>query len=681
MNRVMKSLTALGVALLVAAPLIPVRAQENTWMSAGSLHNWYSSVGSEIEEGRIKEQQDGLQWPAVYQYQDMQAAKALWIATTNYQEGPTLYLYKVVHVGPRVDGRSEFFPQKFELVSKFAPPLVTVDGGPSVGKEVTIARIDPTIPGERIINNVATTSIGITMTRKIFQFSQQFHDNYIVSDYVFKNTSGKNLTGVYFYYQYRIAICADTRYVIGINPTGWGINTMNDTRGDSVKIDTDDYEVAGNPATPHMRIQYSWHGKYPPFTLYDNIGAPIWTPYYDKSDTTGRLGSAQFAGVVTIHADKSASDKSNDPGQPRTTSWVGSDEPNTSNNSQFDAPKMTKEYEWVKAGHANPRHADFIQPDGKFNQPTGDPANGTPGGYSSANGYGPYTLAPGDSIHLVIAEGAAGLSRERCISIGRRFKTAQINAVAKNDSVLTGKDSLFQTFRRAIANYKNNWVIPQPPDPPKSFTVTSGGDKISLTWDVYNPSDPKLKGFQIYRASGRYDGVYTLIHSGGAAERSFDDLAVTRGVANFYYIVSVGDAADNNGAGGTPAGVALNSNRMYTQSYDPAFLKRAAGNANGPNSMDSIRIVPNPFSLSSFLRFQDEPDKIAFYNIPGFCKIRVYTELGELIKEFDHNDGSGDHYWKSVTSSGQVVVSGIYIVVFDNLRTGQRAIKKFAVVR
>jgi hypothetical protein len=680
MNRVSKSLIALGLALLIAAPLTVVRAQETTWMSVGSLHNWYSSVGSEIEEGRIKEQQDGLQWPAIYSYQDIQAAKALWIATTNYDDGTTVYIYKVVHVGPRVDGRSEFFPQKFELVSKTAPPVVTVDGSPSVGKVVTIARLDPTIPGDRIINNVVNTAIGITMTRKIFQFTQQFHDNYIVSDYVFKNNSGKTLTGVYFYYHYRLAVCADTRYVIG-NATGWGINSMLDTRGDGVKNDADDYEVAGNSTTPHMRIQYIWHGKYPLWTTYDNIGGPIWKPYYDNADSVGRLGAAQFAGVVTLHADKSAADKSNDPGQPSTTSWEGSDEPNTSQNDQFNKTKMASEYGWVSKGHANPRHADKVEPTGSFDSPTSDPALGTPGGFSNANGYGPYTLAPGDSIHLVIAEGVSGLSREKCISIGRRYKLGQINAVAKNDSVLTGKDSLFQTFRRAIANFKSNWALPLPPDPPKSFTITSGGDKVSLTWDVYNPADPKLKGFQIYRAAGRYDGQYTLIQSAGPADRSYDDLAVTRGVANFYYIVSVGDPADNNGAAGTPAGVALTSNRLYTQTYDPAFLKRAAGNANGPNAMDSIRIVPNPFSLSSSLRFQDEADKLAFYNIPGYCKIRIYTELGELIKEFDHNDGSGDHYWKSVTSSGQVVVSGIYIVVIDNLRTGQRVMKKFAVVR
>jgi hypothetical protein len=81
------------------------------------------------------------------------------------------------------------------------------------------------------------------------------------------------------------------------------------------------------------------------------------------------------------------------------------------------------------------------------------------------------------------------------------------------------------------------------------------------------------------------------------------------------------------------------------------------------------------------LRFEGEGDKIAFFNIPGQCRIRIFTELGELIKEIEHLDGSGDAYWNSVTSSNQVIVSGIYIVVFENLQTGERIIKKLSVIR
>src|SRR5271169_3170171 len=101
-----------GVALSLAALLAlaaPARAQvEIRWMAVGSLNHWFASTGHEIEEGRVSVQQDGLQWPAYYKYQDMEAASGLWLGVTNWtDQGGTTWLQKVVHVGPRVNGLGE----------------------------------------------------------------------------------------------------------------------------------------------------------------------------------------------------------------------------------------------------------------------------------------------------------------------------------------------------------------------------------------------------------------------------------------------------------------------------------------------------------------------------------------------------------------------------------------------
>ncbi len=679
-----KQVFLISFCLLLAALSDAFAQFEVKWMSVGSLHSWYSSIGCEIEEGRVKVQQDGLQWPAIHPYQDMEAAKAFWIGAANFtdEKGAT-YPHKVVHVGPRVTGAREFFPVSFEMVSKFEPPEVSVDGALSFEKPVDNNRVDPAMKPDRMIINVVNSQLGITMTRKIMQFSQPFHDNYIVYDYEFKNTGNVDddaeielpnttLTGVYFFFQYRYAVCRQTRFVIG-NATGWGINTMNDTRGDGVKPD---------PPGENFRAQFAWHGKYPPFTTYDNLGAPIFAPdasgFVDKADTTGRLGAYQFVGVVTLHADKSATDKADDSAQPSTTGYKDSDHPLTSNNDPFNTVKMTQEYEWMKEGHASPRHADRVEPSGNFIEPTGDPSLGSTGGFSSVNGYGPYTLRPGESVRIVMAEAASGLSRERAVQIGQQYKQRRITARGKNLALFSGRDSLFQTFRRAIANFQSGYNIPQPPLPPKNVTVNGGGDRIALTWDVYNAADPNLRGFEIYRATGKYDSTYRLIYKAGATERSYNDKDLIRGVAYYYYIVSLGDAAANNGAGLTPR-VALRSSRYYTQAYDPANLKRPEG-----SSLDEIRIVPNPFSLGADpnrLRFPGEPDKIGFFNIPGECTIQIFTESGELIKTIEHKDGSGDAYWNCTTSSDQIIVSGVYIAVVSDTRNRQRKIVKFVVVR
>jgi len=764
------------------------------WMSAGSLHNWYSEIGSEIEEGFVKRQQFGLQWPALYANQDIQAAKGFWMGAANFtDQNGKVWPHKVVHVGPRVTGANEFFPQSFNMTSKFEPPFITVDGDPSIDKDVANDEVDPGLFADRLIENKINTQLGVSITRRIFQFSQEYHDNYIISEYIFKNTGNVDadadielpattLNDLYFYYQYRLAVCANTRYVIG-NGTGWGMNTMIDARGDGVQVDPD------NP--DNLRFQYVWHGKFPPFTLYDNIGGPIWNTAINVAagDTVGRLGAYQFAGVVTLHADVSPTDKNDNPAQPSTTSWEGSDDPLTSQNDAFNETKMTQEYGWMTTGHRSPRHANQIEPSGLpgFLAPSGDPANGTPGGYSLCNGYGPYTLAPGDSVRIVIAEVVSGISRELATTAGIQYKRGQITALQKNTIVFQGRDSLFQSIRRVVANFQSGYSIPEPPLPPKFFDVKGLSDKISLTWETYPEMGTDFSGFEIYRAVGKYDSTYYLIYEAGPNERSYDDFTAVRGLSYYYYIVSVGNESSNNGGGLTPAGK-LRSSRYYTQTYNPAILKRppndwpipakvigtkpgkfgitagvndklqiaidgadpivvtlvgdslttsqvasqinlafnlniAANELNylriySPSKeedskvdiqpiandaystlglevgvtyrkipedpMSRIRIVPNPFNItaSKELGFGDQQaNRLAFYDLPARCNIKIYSELGELINTIEHTDGTGDDYWDSVTSSNQVVVSGIYIAVFENLDTGEKKILKFVIIR
>lgn len=659
---------------------------DTKWMAVGSLHNWYSSVGCEIEHGLYPSQQYGMRWPAIYEYQDMQAAKGFWIGAKNFTDPDgTEWDHRVVHAGPRVNGALEFFPVEFKMVSKFAPPEVYVDGIYTEGEAITDNdEVDPTIKADRIIINVTNTLLGITMKRTIMQFSQEYHDNYHIIEYEFTNTGNtdddeeielpnQTVEDVYFLYQYRWAVCRETRYIFG-NGTGWGMNTMIDTRGDGVKTD---------PPGEQFRAQFAWHGNFPPFTRWDNIGGPILDPtdsagYVDLADTTGRLGAAQFVGVATLHADTSPGDKSDDPGQPSTTGYESSDDPLTSNNDAFNAGKMAREYEWMTAGHKAPRHADMIETDGDFTEQTGDPAKGTPGGYSALNGYGPYTLGPGESVRLVLVEAAAGLSREKCIEIGAQFKRGEITAQEKNAWVMTSRDSLFKTFRMAQANFESGYNIPHPPKPPSMFTVNGRGDGIEMAWEVFDDNTPSINAFEIYRSRGEYDSTATLVYTADPDERDFIDRDLNRGVSYYYYILSVGDAAENTGTAMTPV-VPLRSSRYYTQAYDPTTLKREPG-----ENVSDFRVVPNPFSLGADpnrLRFPGEPDKIGFFNIPGNCTINIYTENGELIYTIEHIDGTGDAYWRCVTSSNQIVVSGVYVAVVKDNITGDTDVEKFVIIR
>ncbi len=721
-------LSLIAVVALVAFAAAPAQAQfELKWLSAGSLHNWYSAVGAEPEsQGFVGNQQDGWRWPGIYDFTDMQAAEGLWLGARNVT-GPSgaTFPIRVVHAGPRAIGSGEFFPVSFEMVSQYEPPVVFVDGALTEPEASMVNdRVDPNLPADRAIVTVVNTLLGVTMTRTAYQFSNPFHDNYHIIEYVFENTGNtdgdaeielpsQTITDFVPYWQYRWSVARETRYIIG-NPTGWGRQTMLDARGDGL----DAQYGTGGPGED-FRAMFAWHGLATDNErTYNNVGGPILREgvpavQIAADDTLGRLGASQFMGTVVLHADASSTDSTDDTSQPRVMNWVHSDDDLTSGNDAFTIDKMRREYEDFMTNDALARHAYVVEPSGMAGwiDPKGDPARGTSGGYSAGFGYGPYTLAPGESVRIVVAEAADGLSREANMAVGEAFKVkvnenaanahlqplgVNINGGAglnKNEWVLSSRDSLFQTFNRAIANFNSGYQIQAAPLSPSQVSVDGGGDRITVSWEVYPGSTQD--GFEVWRAESNVDEEYELVYTGGAADRSYDDTTPRRGIDYFYYVVATGGTTD--GSDGAPTGRKLTSSRYYTQTYTPTQLKRPQGAA-----MEGIRVVPNPFYIGSpggqratdSPRFFDQDDKLAFYDVPGQCRIQIYTELGELIDTIEHADGSGDVFWDHTTSSRQVIVSGIYIAVItvtadivDNntgeqlFSEGQTAFRKFVIIR
>jgi hypothetical protein len=653
-------------------------SQEVKWLKVGALHSTFAIEGAEFEMHRTGmeiQQNDGLRWPAQFRYQDNCAAKSLWIGTTNFTDpvsGET-YKHKVVCAGPRTTNiLNEMMPVDFRLLGRFASPVVIVDGITATANALSdvLDDTDGSMKPDRTIVHKLHTSIGITVTRKMMAFAQQYHDNYFIYEYTFKNTGiydtkgstiNKTLTDCVFHFGYRYAI-GNEPFRSGWAPSSnisWGRNTINETVGQDPTAD--DFE---------FRAQYAWYGPHSDSPV-DDWGCP-------NTKRPGVLGAVQYVGNVTLHADRSATDKSDDPYQPRTTQYIGSDQPVQYNN-QYDPMRMSQKYEAMTAGHPEQTHAEAVG-DG-FANLFGNDA----GGYSHGQGFGPYTLEPGDSIRIVIAEGVAGLSREKSLEVGthwyydsKPFTLPDGSSTEDRDEykrlwVQTGEDSLFQTFRRAIDNFSRNYEIPAPPPPPKQFTVKSGGDRITLTWDQEAENAPHFNGYRIFRAIARPDTFYQEIFAGNAVN-TFNDTTAKRGFDYYYYIQSKDDGSTNDLFPGVP----LVSSRFYTMTNTPAYLRRPAS-----DNLSDIRVVPNPYHIKArSLQFGllDGADRLAFFGLPPACTIKIYTERGDLIETIDHSDGSGDELWHSLTSSRQVVVSGLYIAVFETPE-GETVIRKFTIIR
>ncbi len=669
-------------------------AKEVKWLRVGSLHQYILNVGAEYEMGRTDrpdQQQDGLRWPAQFSFQDNLVAKAMWIGTTNYYDRTLKKVvpYKVIAVGTRTyDAVNEIMPYEFKMIGRFNHPMVIVDGLTATDNALNdvVDEIDENLPCDRMVIDKLHTYIGIDVIRKVMAFSNQYHDNYHIYDYVFKNTGivdqkgtveEKTLTGVVFYFQYRYGVGFEAyqRGWAANQNINWGRNCVNQTIGIGPKKEGYDF-----------RAQYSWYGPHSAATV-DDWGAPDWRNGI-------ALGGVQYVGNVILHVDRSPHDQSDDPNQPSTTYYIGSDTGPQKNN-QFDEGLMARKYEAMTAGHPPKTHADEV--DGGYADAWGSDA----GGFAHGQGFGPYTLEPGDSIHIVLAEGVSGICRCKNLEVIKNWFNETGNYIKPDGTpttdrdeykrlwVQTGEDSLMKTFRRAIGNYNSGYKIPQPPPPPDRFEVKSGGNRISLVWSDNADSWPNFDGYRIYRAVGKPDTLYDMIFECNRATvvHSFDDTSAVRGFEYYYYIQTKDDGSTND----VEPGVPLVSSKFWTMTNVGAFLRRPAG-----EKLSGIRVVPNPYNIKarSIQYEQEGRNRLAFYGLPENCIIKIYTERGDLVKTIIHNDGSGDELWDSRTESGQLIVSGLYIVYFEVMddiydqttgvlkhKKGESIYRKFVVIR
>ena len=287
-----------------------------------------------------------------------------------------------------------------------------------------------------------------------------------------------------------------------------------------------------------------------------------------------------------------------------------------------------------------------------------------------------------------------------------------VEEMTKNQWVMTSRDSMFQTLQRGInlyaaSNNMTTYPIPEAPHAPRVFSVFGRPDVVDITWEPA-PGGPPRTGWVLYRAENWEDNLYTngctaesnfgpgvidgapgqvlcgyeMIAELDANATSYSDTGPVRGTDYYYYLQAIGGPQpdDPDGITGTPGGYPLRSSRSLTQTYQPVNLKRRPYGDTG--TVADARIVPNPVNLGSdnTVRFEQE-DRVAFFNIPGNCTIKIFTSIGELVHTIEHTDGSGDELWNLTTRSRQLLVSGIYIAVITDNDQGDETILKFTVIR
>jgi hypothetical protein len=692
--------------ILIVGGFQSAASQDLRWLRVGQLQSYLVDYGSENELSPIIS--NTFAWPA--QYGDNQYTsrmKGLWIGAQNFfdpAQGRVVNT-KVVGSGPRYDAAHQsdmIFSRTIKLIGRSNPPMVVVDDQLASGNRQydVLDEQDDNLPCDRMVVITFNTSMGVSVTKKVLAFTQQNHNNYYIYDYVFKNTgiydqAGNNyaqtLNNFYVHFNYRYAFAGVTSSgwgsTWGVFGSEWGSTTVQHDFGlfRSPKVTIPNFYTYCKLVPDSMRGFYTYYG--PIKDRYTSAGITYDQDWGCPNQNgggqllNGLLGSAKYAGVVTLFASQSPNNYlADDPTQPRTTSYFGPDEAicQASASPQYDDVYMQTRWQRMTEGHLPQSHEESVgnQYVQDWNNTHADRIGGEQG-----QGFGPYILAPGDSIHIVFAEGVSGMSWEKCREVGAVWyeynKGTSAPPLIMPDGSLgtsytdytrawvqTGRDSIMQSFINAIANFRSGYNIPRPPDPPSQFIVASGGDRIQLTWTP--PSNTaNLDGYIIYRSESNvkdYRTEYKKIYECDKAINNYDDTSAVRGFNYYYYIQSKDDGIRNDVKPGTP----LYSSLFLTLTSQSANLLRPAGNLLG-----EVRVVPNPFDIRSRKwQFSDVtgtsvPDRLMFYGIPPKCRLKIYTENGTLIWEKNHTNGSGDEAWDSKTSSNQIVASGIYILFVE----------------
>ncbi|MCF7832611.1 MAG: fibronectin [Candidatus Marinimicrobia bacterium] len=702
------------------------------YINVGSLQSPFSAGG--CERAYNTSYYEGLRWPAWYPYTDTHVIDRQWMVCKKFTDSKgDYYEHLGIMFSPSSLDPNYGFPMVLNQTGKFLTPTVEVDFNQKIEADYIDDYFSTNVSYDRKLVNVFNTYLGVEYTRTVYAYSQEYHDNYFITEYVLKNTGNTDydeeielpdnniedlLFGMMPRYTSREAVYT-VDGAIGYGKDQW-VSFM-------------DMKDVSNYNPDSLRCFWTWLGQSSvASSSWDHIGAPDGGKGSLFNSKAGRLTAPQFSGMAFIHADKSATDKSDDTSQP-LLSWHGGDTyPSVYELNESGSEDLYNMLTWSDVYGSSVDGAgkgDTIPMVGvnAMHKPYGDEIpqkkyevtmKNDGGGAAALFTFGPYDLEIGESVRIVLVEAVSGLGRKKCVEVGENWLanspnlklpngSATTNRDAyKNEWLYTGRDSLFQTFKRARAAFRNDLVIAEPPQPPTTFRINSEGDNIHLGWEPSpSESDANFGGYRIYRAMGSVDSFYHEIYACGAGTGNsiiydYKDRDAIRGFSYYYYITAFSDGSLNTDASLNPVGE-LESGRAYTQTKRAAFLRRPQG-----EDLQNIRIVPNPYNLkadsrkpnATQLQFPgaDGYDKIMFYNIPGKCVLKIYSERGDLIQEIDHQTGSGDEAWKITTSSGQIAVAGVYILfieVTENIyvdsdptkeliyREGDSVYKKFIIVR
>ncbi len=99
------------------------------------------------------------------------------------------------------------------------------------------------------------------------------------------------------------------------------------------------------------------------------------------------------------------------------------------------------------------------------------------------------------------------------------------------------------------------------------------------------------------------------------------------------------------------------------------------------NSLDLIRVVPNPYYGYNAYENSQLDNKVRITNLPQKCTISIYNVSGTLIRRFKKDSPLSYQDWDLKNEYSITIASGVYIVHIDAPGIGEKILKWFGALR
>lgn len=338
--------------------------------------------------------------------------------------------------------------------------------------------------------------------------------------------------------------------------------------------------------------------------------------------------------------------------------------------------------------------------------------------------YGPYTLAPGQTLRFIIAEIAGVMDYHDVIGGGNgKYPDSTIAAIRRN--AVNARNAVKWGMGANVNGIDLAADVPEPPPAPNVDAVNAsiGSDTaaISVTWDKtaetstitdgkgqpYYHGASDLAGYRVYRSTdfqytsqtqppvlrgAAWDliadiqaGDFPKFFDASINKYRFMDRSVNFGFKYGYYVQAYFTPTSWTSANGT---VVTNLPQLGN---GPVNRTAPTSAAPGPVNTFDVFVAPNPFIYGNMERSFAANGNLyglEFRNLPEACTIRIYTVTGDLVKTLEHRPDSrgnvyGSEAWDQKTDSGLLVAPGLYVYHVESTTAGVGGtfIGKFMIIR